>query len=99
MGVRVDQSWNCRDTVGIDGLIRRLTNIVTDGLNDTISNEYGVGLPERTFQLASNQRADIFDQNRRHKRTISEACWQQKRTGWEPAEPEYYAKDGTLTAK
>ena len=88
MGVRVDQSRYRRDAVGIDGLIRRLTNIVTDCLNDTISNEYGVRLPERTFQLASNQRADIFDQNRRHERTISEACWQQKRIWWQRIELE-----------
>lgn len=97
--MRVDQSRNSRDAVGIDGLIGRLSQIVGDELNDPISYEYRVGLPERTFQFAGHQGADIFNQNGRHERTISEACLQQKRSRWQSTGLEYQSKDVTLTAK
>ncbi len=60
--MRVDQSGNRRDPVGVDDLIRLLIQIVADRLNDAVFDEDRIRLPERTLQFANDERADVFDQ-------------------------------------
>ena len=71
MRVRIDQAGDRGDAVGIDGLIGRLMQIIADRLNDPVSDENGIGLPERVFQFPSDQCADVFNQDGRHERTIA----------------------------
>lgn len=71
MRVGIDQSWNRRDTVGVNGVVSGLGQTIADGLNNTVFDEDRIRLSQRTFQLPRNQNADIFDQDRRHARTIA----------------------------
>ena len=61
--MRIDQTRDRRDAVGIDSLVRGLIQTLADGLNQAIFNEDRIRLPERTFQFARNQRADVLNQD------------------------------------
>src|ERR1044072_7715859 len=70
MRMRIDQTGNRRDPVRINGLIRRFAQAVADRFNDTVFNKNGIRFSERILQLSGDQSTDIFDQHRRHARTI-----------------------------
>ena len=48
------------------GVVSGLGQTIADGLNNTVFDEDRIRLPQRALQLARNQRADVFDQDRRH---------------------------------
>ena len=61
MRMRVDQARNCRNPVGINGMVCFVIQAIADGLNQTGVHEHRIRMPQRTFQLSRNQRADVFD--------------------------------------
>ena len=76
--MRVNQSRNRRDAVGVNGMVSGLGQTFADGLNHTVFDEDRIRLPQRTFQLPRNQGADVFDQDRRHARTIAQGLCEEK---------------------
>ncbi len=76
--MRIDQPRNRGNPVGIDGLIRFVLQANADGANQAVFNINRVRLAQRIFQLTGNQCADIFDQDRRHARTIAKDPSQRK---------------------
>ena len=77
--MRIDQSRNGGNPVGIDGLIRFVLQANADGANQAVFNINGIRLAQRIFQFAGNQCADIFDHDRRHARTIAKRPIKAKR--------------------
>ena len=60
MRMRIDQTGNRGDAVGVDGLIGGLIQTVADRLNNTVFNEDRIRLPERTFQFTRDQACRCF---------------------------------------
>ena len=71
MRMGIDQSRNRRDAVGVKGVVSGLGQTIADGLNNTVFDEDRIRLSERALQLSRNKSADVFDQDRRHARTIA----------------------------
>ena len=57
--MRIDQSGNGGDAVGIDDLLRRLSQTFADRLHDAVANKNRIRLPQRALELARNESADI----------------------------------------
>ena len=74
----IDQSRNRRDAVGVNGVVSGLGQAIADGLNNAVFDEDRIRLSQRAFQFARNQSTDVFDQDRRHGRTIAKGPWEEK---------------------
>ena len=78
MRMRIDQTGNRRDSVRIDDAIGLATDAVADFLDYAVFDQERVGGSQWRLEITGNERTDIFDQDRRHARTISKRLENQK---------------------
>ncbi len=78
--MRIDQAGDCRDTVGVDGLVGGFTQAVADGLDNAIFDKQRIRPTQRILQFPRDQRTDVSDQNGQHRRDYSKGSKLEKAT-------------------
>src|SRR5712691_11644627 len=78
MRMGVNQTGNRGNSVGVNNAIGLAANGIADVFDQTIVDKDGIRRPQWILEIPGHQPADVFDQNRRHARTISKDWYNEK---------------------